>query len=168
MTTRLSCALTWFYKVGFALLWTGAFGAIAVASFLSGMKEKWFFLIFAISGGSISWGLGRTLKRVAIENNELIVSNYWRAIRVPTSEIASVSQSRFLQPQQITIWLHNPTQFGPSITFIPAGFICRFSEGRVTDILIAHGATHLTNNAARRVAGSEHFAKARKAQRPSG
>jgi hypothetical protein len=58
------------------------------------------------------------LKKVSVANNTLYVSNYRKEIAVPLSEIADVRGNRFTEPQRVTIYLRQPSEFGSKIVFM--------------------------------------------------
>ena len=70
--------------------------------------------------------LGVTLKKVSIDGSELVISNYFKKIRVPLSQIHSVSTGSFFSPMLIWITFKPPTAFGSKIKFMPriANFYC--------------------------------------------
>jgi hypothetical protein len=66
----------------------------------------------------IYWLCGR-LKRVAIDADGLVVSNYAREIRVPWGSISRVAGSRMINPPHITVTFNHDMDFGASIIFMP-------------------------------------------------
>lgn len=127
---QLSSNLTVFYKFIFPTVWIGGFGAGTVALWLNAMTDKYgspppiamkyqFLVIFVIVVPFLLWFCTR-IKRVRTTDGALLVSSYLREERVPFTSIASVAESRFIRPKQITIKLREPCVFGKSITFIPA------------------------------------------------
>lgn len=59
------------------------------------------------------------LKQVSIYGDKLYVSNFRREIAVPISEIVDVRGNILArEPQRVTIYLRNPTEFGSKIIFI--------------------------------------------------
>ena len=58
------------------------------------------------------------LKKVSVANNTLYVSNYRKEIAVPLSEIADVRGNILTEPQRVTIYLRQPSEFGSKIVFM--------------------------------------------------
>lgn len=129
--------------IGFTTLWVVTFGAISVVAFASDMTAKSFSLGLGLIGGLLGTVLLGNLKSVTVEDDVLIVSNCWRQVRVPVTEVASVSQSQFINPRTVTLWLSRPTELGQSVSFVPAGFLWPYSAARIVEILITHGARQL-------------------------
>lgn len=59
-------------------------------------------------------------KRVWIDDETLIVSDYRREARVALGEIESVEATRLMKPARVRIQFSRPTTFGDSIVFFPA------------------------------------------------
>jgi len=59
------------------------------------------------------------LKRVRVDYQNLYVSNYFKEISIPLSEILDVRQTRWANP--ICIQLRSPSEFGDKILFMPTG-----------------------------------------------
>jgi hypothetical protein len=61
-------------------------------------------------------------KKVHLQVGALRISNYFRSITIPFSEIAEVQASHWFwgwQPRTIKITLRHPTSFGRTIIFVP-------------------------------------------------
>jgi len=69
-------------------------------------------------GASLYWYYSR-LKKVAIDSNGLVISNYLREVRVPWREIIDVSGSRWINTRQVKVTFDRDIGFGASITFMP-------------------------------------------------
>ena len=80
------------------------------------------FGLFALAWSAmafISCGQMLRMKKVAVDNRFLYVSNYLQESVVPLAEIVRVAQSRRTRPTTITVYLQAPSRFGREITFIP-------------------------------------------------
>lgn len=77
-----------------------------------------FFPVIAMVAVSVYWYYVR-LKKVIVEEDGLVVSNFVREIRVPWRDIAGVAGSRWVNTRQITITLDRDLGFGTSIVFMP-------------------------------------------------
>lgn len=67
---------------------------------------------------SVYWYYSR-LKKVAIDSDGLVISNYLREVRVPWRQIADVSGSRWVNTRQIKVTFNRDIGFGTSIIFMP-------------------------------------------------
>ncbi len=119
MNKKISSKLTIIYKFIFTILWIGGFGAGALIGLVNEEKDKWQFLILWFLGSFFLWWFCARLKKVEIENDYLIISNYFRTIKVPISEIENISENIFINPHHIWIRFKNPTEFGRKIIFMP-------------------------------------------------
>ena len=67
---------------------------------------------------SIYWFYVR-LKRVAIDSEGLVISNYVREVRVPWRDVIQVTGNRWKKTHQVTITFDHDIGFGTSIVFMP-------------------------------------------------
>ena len=67
---------------------------------------------------SIYWFYVR-LKKVAIDSEGLVISNYIREVRAPWREIVKVTGSRWEKTHHVTVTFARDTGFGTSIVFMP-------------------------------------------------
>ena len=67
---------------------------------------------------SIYWYYVR-LKKVAVDSDGLVISNYVREVRVPWRDIIKVTGSRWEKTHHVTITFHRDIGFGTSIVFMP-------------------------------------------------
>lgn len=67
---------------------------------------------------SIYWYYVR-LKKVSIDADGLVISNYLREVRVPWRDILKVSGSRWVSTRQVTVVFDRNIGFGTSIIFMP-------------------------------------------------
>jgi len=67
---------------------------------------------------SIYWFYVR-LKKVAIDSEGLVISNYVREVRVPWRDIIKVTGSRWAKTRQVTVTFDRDIGFGTSIVFMP-------------------------------------------------
>ncbi len=125
----ISSRQTFFAKFVLPTLWIGIFGAVTLALWLglfwgsqmSGppLPLKWTFLAVLLVGGTIFLRTTARLKRVRIDGDTLLISNYRTEIRVPVSDIVDVTENRALNHHPVTITLRHETEFGRTITFMP-------------------------------------------------
>jgi hypothetical protein len=77
-----------------------------------------FFPLMVMVAVSIYWYYVR-IKKVSVDADGLVVSNFLREIRVPWRDIVQVSGSRWVSTRQITVTLDRDLGFGTSIIFMP-------------------------------------------------
>jgi hypothetical protein len=116
MPRVISSAQTFIVKFILPFLIVGMMGfGVAVGG--PGIWPFMFPLMMAV-GVSIYWYYGR-VKKVAVDADGLVVSNFLREIRVPWRDIAQVSGSRWVSTRQITVTFDRDLGFGYSIIFMP-------------------------------------------------
>lgn len=67
---------------------------------------------------SIYWFYVR-LKKVAIDSKGLVISNYFREVRVPWRDVIKVTGNRWKKTHQVTITFDREMGFGRSVVFMP-------------------------------------------------
>jgi hypothetical protein len=125
----LSSAWTFSAKFVFPVLWISGFGLITVALWsdaypgrnneLPPPALKFVFLGVWIAGSAFILWACAGLKRVRVDERQLLVSNYLREICIPFSAVRDVSQNRWLNIRPITIYFRDATEFGDQATFVP-------------------------------------------------
>lgn len=80
---------------------------------------------------------------MSMDDKNLYVSDYRKEIAIPLSEIADVTENRWLHAHPVTINLRNQTVFGDKIVFMPTFKYFAFWTGHpiVGELLNAAGAT---------------------------
>src|ERR1700694_1896501 len=138
MTTRLSSGSTFFFKfilpaifvavvgfnvIGFVLGWfTG--GALVVV--------QGFLLLMLVL---IVWRCS-PLKRVRLDDDALLISDYRREIRVPLKEVVAIEEPLWRRDRRVTLHFRSRTNFGDKVEFIPKGvFFLPSRASRVADEL---------------------------------
>ena len=123
MAERLSSASTFLFKFVFTTVWPAGFALGSLLAYtrpqLRAQGTHIQFLLILVVGGLILWKFCAGLKRVDVDGDALVLSNYRRQIRVPLTEIAGVHQNRLLSIRPITVTFKHPTEFGRSIAFMP-------------------------------------------------
>lgn len=75
------------------------------------------------------------LKKVYIEKDELVISNYFKTIRLPLKEMQDVKENRFISPRHAWIYLKNESSFGNKIMFMPPlRFLLFFAHPTVEEL----------------------------------
>lgn len=115
---RISSAWTLTYKVFVPLLWTGA---IVFLSASSPPNHRAVLLVGAVwlAGAVACLNFCVPLKRVTLDGDALLVSNYREEWRVPYALIAEVTQNRWIKLRPITIRLRRDSGHGDRIVFMP-------------------------------------------------
>lgn len=129
MTSRqLSSSLTFVWKVVLPVAWIAGIVASAASVFFVtpgklGDPEleslKLGFVLASMVVAPIFVWLAAGLKRVRREGADLLVSNYWRELRIPVAEVKQVYQSWALMPWRVVIEMRAPTELGETFVFVP-------------------------------------------------
>jgi hypothetical protein len=128
----ISSSLTFIYKFGLTVLWSGGFGLGTLAMFFSDKPEahdmRWQFACAWMLGTAFLWWICARLKRVELDGSTLVISNYRDDIRVEARDIADVRQNRLINLRPITLTFKRETPFGRAVTFMPHVSFRFFSE----------------------------------------
>jgi hypothetical protein len=119
---ELSSPYTFFYKFIFILLWIIGFGLATHEVILAGPDNpRWmqYMIVWAAFAVFIFFSSGN-VKKVTMDSEKLIVTNFLRTEEIELSDIESVDGSTFLSPRLVWFNLKKPCGFGRKITFIPA------------------------------------------------
>lgn len=127
MNEKISSSMTLYYKVLFPLLWITGFGGVTIAMWLGKFNHpsqppndvKLLFLFAWVIGSLFLLRDTVRLKVVSLDNNDLVIKNFVKVIRVPLRNINHISESRLMRPKTITVTVYPPNDFGEKITFIP-------------------------------------------------
>lgn len=124
----LSSRATWLYKFGLTGFYVLAFVSLLGPWFfedqLRALPAKMRPIVFAmlalwlvVSVAELRWIIA--IKRVVLDGEGLLVSNFRDEIRVPLADVVAVSGTRFRNPQRIRLTLRTDTSFGQTIDFVP-------------------------------------------------
>ena len=130
MRRTLSSAQTFLMKFVLPTVWLGMFALITGLLFTTGEfsgrdglptppEMKWLFLGATVVGGLFLYWFCMRLKRVAMDEKWLYISNYLREIRVSLRDIEEVSENRWVNIRPITLEFRRETDFGATVTFMP-------------------------------------------------
>jgi len=108
-------------KIIFPLMWCCPFFILTLGQFLIDSSDKWVDSFFFIVGSGYLFTISYYSKTVEIEGDYLLVKNFWKVIKVPLSEVASINQSHITMTNPIWIHFKNKTKFGKKILFQPKG-----------------------------------------------
>lgn len=132
MRGAISSAWTFPMKYLFPPVWIGGFGIGTLDMWLQPKSvvfndtpgtlppsaRWWFLAMWLLISAFILWGVAR-LKRVRLDGDTLLVSNYLREIRVPLTQVVHITQNRWVNGRPITVQCRVETPFGRRITFVP-------------------------------------------------
>jgi len=122
-STKYVTPAFWFVApfVGAFMLVDGAFPDLYRAMFPRGLMPPVMWVAvgaWAFTGFSMAlWCF--PLKRVAVDDDSIYVSNYLQEIQLPLSAIMAVKENRWLKLHPVTIEFNRDTTFGRRIMFMP-------------------------------------------------
>lgn len=131
MATPLSSRWTPFYKFILPFLVLGGLGFGAWRAYARpesvkmpagiGVEYGWMLIValMVVAIGMIWWTVA-PLKRLELDDDALVISDYRVEIRVALTNVASISGPSRTNPRHYTVTFDEPTEFGRSITFLPA------------------------------------------------
>jgi hypothetical protein len=129
MRRNLSSAWTVIHKVVFPAVWIGGFALGTACLFLAEPRTRsgappppemrWFFLAATVLGSAFLYWFGMRLKKVALDGDRLIISEFGREIEVPLRDVERVTGSILMNPELIWLRFRRPTEFGTKIVFMP-------------------------------------------------
>ena len=128
MQKSISSAQTFYMKLVFPTIWISLFGSGAVL-IMAGVPlgaepavplhmKVLFPLMWVVGAASFLW-MCAPLKRVRLEEGNLLISNYFKEIQVPLTLVSDVTENRWLNIHPVTIHFKRSTGFGDKITFMP-------------------------------------------------
>jgi hypothetical protein len=121
MKLTISSSLTFMYKAIFPAVMLGGFGiGFMVILFSTGspLQALPLIVIMALVAALLYW-LTMGLKKVAMDDQYLYISNFRREIRVRRDQIAGVTENRWINIHPVTVRFRAPTEFGDKIVFMP-------------------------------------------------
>jgi hypothetical protein len=121
----LSSRLTLFYKFVFPPLFI-AF--LAIVGLGIGTPYGWVAVPMIMLFLLVWYVLCGRLLSVQTDHAMLYVSNYWREIQVPLSEVSKITEDILTNIHPVTIHLSRPTEFGVRIRFMPKTKFLFFSS----------------------------------------
>lgn len=78
-----------------------------------------FFITVAVVVALVIWWTIGALKRIDLDGDELVISNYLTEIRVPLSGVEAISGRSVTDPKRYTLTFGEPTEFGRRVSFMP-------------------------------------------------
>lgn len=132
-------------KLVLAPIWIGGFALVTLAMFLNVLSDhgsppppeiKWIFLGATLVGSALIHATCVRLKCVALDGENLVISNYVNEIVVPLTELESVSENVWINTHPITLVFARDTLFGRRVVFMPkTRMFAFFSSHPVVDEL---------------------------------
>lgn len=123
MRRKISSKLTVFHKFvvpSISLIWIlQAYFTDAFAGLNSFILEREIIFIVIITVAYLFLWFHLRCKEVSIEGDFLYVSNFFKEIKIPFSEIEKITEFVLINPNPVTIHLKHPTRFGKKIIFMP-------------------------------------------------
>jgi hypothetical protein len=129
MQRTLSSPLTFFWKFIATPLLIGGFVCALASGWIGhwlrregtplSVNEVLMALLLVSLVGAQGFRMTAALKRVAVDDHTLYISNYLTEIRVPLSDVLDVKESSRRGSLLIRLHLRRPTAFGQSIVFRP-------------------------------------------------
>ena len=119
MNKQLSSSSTFFDKYLFFPIWCGWLGYSTIMLYIKNDPKKYTWFLMWLFGSLLIFTFTHNLKKVIINGDKLVVSNFLKTINIPISEISYIRENRVINIHPISIYLKNPTDFGSKITFIP-------------------------------------------------
>jgi hypothetical protein len=150
---ELSSAWTFFYKFVFPTIWIGGFALGTLVMFtapasLQGGRDvreiRWLFADATVVGGTLIYWFCMRLKKVSLNTDTLILSNYRQRVEVPLRDVEAISGSLLMSPELIWLRFRRPTSLGSKIVFMPK---FRFSLGFSRHPLVAELRALISNPA---------------------
>lgn len=114
----MSSAWTFCYKFIVPALWAMAIGVASMLTFTSERVAVALAIVWAVAGVALL-RLCVPLKRVTLEDDALLVSNFRTEWRIPYTLIAEVTQNRWIKLRPITIRLKRDVGCGETVVFMP-------------------------------------------------
>lgn len=121
----LSSEWTFFYKFVFPVLWIGVLAYVMLPLFAAtGSSNLWgnsrFVILMTIAVFACGWwfSISIRLKKVALRDGLLLISDFRKQVEIPLRDIERVSGSILMNPELVWLHLKGPTEFGSKIVFM--------------------------------------------------
>ena len=129
----LSSLLTFSVKFVSPIGWTVTAAYLTFNVFSSPTLDPEHFLFYIAAVTLLSWWYGVRLKRVRMDDRVLYISNYRTEIAIRLSNVADVTEIRWINLCPVTIRFRSKTEFGSQIVFIPTMRLFSFLSHPVVD-----------------------------------
>ncbi|MBN1532005.1 MAG: hypothetical protein JXA20_05025 [Spirochaetes bacterium] len=121
MKRTVSSLFTFFYKLVLPIIVLGGIGVGVVIFLVQTAQPAQAVTVVAVMvmvAVMLYW-LTMRLKRVAMDDQYLYISNYLREIRVRRDQIVKVTENRWINIHPVTVYFRSATEFGDRIVFMP-------------------------------------------------
>lgn len=129
MPTRLSSRWTPFYKFVLPVLCVGGMGVGAWRAYVHPEELKmppgtspelgWLMMLaLMLLVFVVIWWTVRSLVRLELADDELVISNYFTEIRVPLTSVADISGPSITNPKRYTLTFDESIEFGRTVSFL--------------------------------------------------
>ena len=126
---NVSSSTTLFLKFALPISWIIFFGSLTGALWLNdigpvmGIPLATFrivFTLFFLTGVGLLYWMVIRLKRVEMSRQFLYVTNYFKNVRYPFSQVKKLEEKDYFFFKSIVIHFKEPGYFGKKVTFIPS------------------------------------------------
>jgi len=129
LATALSSRWTPFYKFVLPVLVTGGMGVslwrgarspqeFRLAQDMTSAQGLALMLVVALVVAAIMWYTLAPLKKVELDGDDLVISNYRTEIRVPLEMVEKIDERSMTNPRRYRMTFKEPTDFGRRIVFL--------------------------------------------------
>lgn len=122
MKRVISSGGTFYYKIILPVILLICTIALPTAVYFDGsgnhLSVAFFFFLYLLVCTVIFLLIAKKFKKVSIDDNFLYISNYLKEITIPLSNIADVTETKWLRGHPVTIHLNPASEFGNKITFL--------------------------------------------------
>lgn len=119
MKRELSSKQTFFLKIILPIIFGAFFAATLFLIIFRGQIVLVSVLLLMIFGMTAMYFTLMRYKKVSVDDDFLYISNYRKEIKIPVSEIAEVTEIKWVRTRPITIHLKTDSEFGRKIVFMP-------------------------------------------------
>lgn len=114
LSSRATPFYRFFTPLAWFLLW------VFLASFIEAATDYYEIILgVALLGACLFFWHGSRLRKVILDRDTLIISNYSREVSVPLTSISQVNGSRWAKTKDVTITFDHDIGFGDKVVFVP-------------------------------------------------
>lgn len=122
MKREISSSGTFYYKIILPVILLICTAALPTAVYFDGANghssAAVSLFLYLLACTVIFCLIAKKFKKVSLDDNFLYVSNYLKEITIPLSNIADVTEIKWLRGHPVTIHLNPASEFGKKITFL--------------------------------------------------
>ncbi len=114
LSSRATPFYRFFTPLAWFLLW------LFLAPFIDAATARYeIFLAVAVLGACLFFWHGSRLRKVILDGDTLVISNYSRDVSVPLTSISQVKGSRWAKTKDVIITFDHDIGFGDKVVFVP-------------------------------------------------